>query len=454
MSITTVNPATGEPIKTYEFLSDNEVSQVIDDVHTTFLKWRNESFATRKKLMLNAAKVLRKNNEEYAKVITEEMGKSITSARGEVEKCAWVCEYYAEQTEEFLKPHTTKTDMSKSYVTYQPLGVIFAIMPWNFPFWQVMRFAAPNLMAGNAAILKHAPISSGAALALESMFREAGFPEHLFRTVIMDDIKSDDIIDHKNIRGVTLTGSGRTGEIVGSRAGRALKKVVLELGGSDPYLIMEDADLEMAAEVAIKTRFAVTGQVCISPKRIIVQAAVWDAFNELAIKFAKEFIPADPMKDDTNMGPMSRDDLRANVHRQVQESIQNGAKCLLGGDMPEGKGFYYPPTVLTNVAKGQAAFDEEIFGPVVALIKADSEAHAIEMANDSPFGLGGAVFTKDIKRGEKIALQIEAGTVCVNTNVGSDPRLPFGGIKDSGIGRELAPPGVHEFTNIKTISIK
>ena len=455
MSITTVNPATGKPIKEYEEMPLNAVQAIIDKTHAVQLQWRDTTFTDRSKLMQAAAKVLDDNLDEYATIITTEMGKTITQARAEIKKCAWHCNYYAEHAEKYLKDQIIKTEMKKSYVHFRPFGVIYAIMPWNFPFWQVIRFAAPNLMAGNAAILKHAPISTGAAMALESIFKKAGFPEDLFRTIIVGNDVASKIIEQPHIAGVTLTGSDNTGRIVGAAAGHNLKKVVLELGGSDPYLILHDADLEYAAETCVTGRLHATGQVCISPKRLIIDSSVYKPFVDLVLAKAREFTYGDPMQTDTKMGPMARADLRDEVHHQVQSSIKNGAELLLGGEMPSGEGFYYPATVLANVKRGQAAYDEEIFGPVISLIQADSEAEAIALANDTRFGLGAGVYTKDVKRGEEIAAnQLRAGAVAINTTVTSDPRMPFGGIKDSGIGREMAPPGIFEFMNIKTVSVK
>ncbi len=383
------------------------------------------------------------------------MGKIIAQSNAEIDKCATLCQYFAKETGSLLQAKIIKTNYESSYVTYRPLGIVFAIEPWNFPLWQVFRFAVPNLMAGNAAILKHAPISTGTALAIEAIFKEASFPDNLFKTVIVDNEVAEKIIAHPKIAGVTLTGSDHTGRIIAKNAGENLKKVVLELGGNDAYVILKDADLEQAASTCVNTRMFVSGQVCISPKRLIVEEAIWDDFQQLVLEKTKAFSFGDPMQESSKIGPLAREDLRDTVDQQVRKSIANGAKLLLGGKIPEGPGFYYPPTLLTNVKKGQAAFDEEIFGPVVALIKAKDEDDAIALANDSPYGLGAAVFTKDIKKGEEIAAtKLRAGTCCVNTNVSSDQRLPFGGIKNSGFGRELAPPGIYEFLNVKTVCIK
>lgn len=455
MDVQTVNPATGEIIKNYDLMSDSHIENVVAQAHEAFQLWRDVEMSEREKLMLNASNVLKKNKEEYAALITKEMGKPITSARGEIDKCAWICEYYSKATADYLKPRIVKTEMSKSMVTYKPRGPIFSIMPWNFPFWQVLRFAAPNLTAGNVGILSHAPISSGAALAIEDLFHQAGFPKGVFSSVIIDNDQAAKIIADKRIIGVTLTGSERAGKAVASEAGQSLKKVVLELGGSDPYLILDDADVTEAAKICINDRMANTGQVCISAKRLIVVDSVYDEFLKQALATIRTYKPSDPSKDECNFGPMARSDLRDEVHKQVEDCTSKGAKCLFGGNKIDGPGFFYEPTLLVDIEPGMQAYDAEIFGPVAAIIRAKDEADAIRIANDSPFGLGAAVFTKDIKRGEDIAVnQLHAGTVNVNTAVGSDPRLPFGGINLSGYGRECAEEGIREFVNTKTVNIK
>lgn len=454
MSIETVNPATGETIKSYEEMSSPVVDKIIDDTYNDYLTWREKSFAERAKLLHRTADLLRKNKKKYAELMAQEMGKPITAGEAEAEKCAWVCEYYADNAEELLKPRMIKTEMKKSYVTYRPGGVIFSIMPWNFPMWQVFRFCAPNLMAGHGCLLKHAPISTGTALEIEKLLRDAGLPKNIFRTLVIDTDEASRVIANPKIAAVTLTGSERAGMAVGSEAGKSLKKVVLELGGSDPYVILEDADLDLAVENCVASRLNNTGQVCIAAKRMIIVDAVYEKFKELVLKKIQDYKVGDPLHRDTKMGPMARDDLRAEVHKQVQASIQEGATCEAGGELPQDKGFYYPPTVLTAVKPGMAAFDEEIFGPVIALIYAKDEANAIELANNTKYGLAAAVFTQDIERGEKIAREkIRAGSCAVNTYVKSDPRLPFGGIKYSGYGRELSAEGIKAFMNVKTISI-
>lgn len=455
MSIQTINPATGKLIKEYGEMPHKEVMGIIDDCHKAYLQWREVSFAERSKCMKKAAQLLKSEKEKYGKIITEEMGKPITAAMGEIEKCAWVCEHYAEHAENYLKPRQIKTEMQKSYVAYKPTGVIFAIMPWNFPFWQVFRFAAPNIMGGNVGILKHAPISTGAALAIEQIFEDAGFPKNIFRSLVIDTDEASQVIAHPKVAAVTLTGSEGAGKVVGSEAARNLKKVVLELGGSDPYLILEDADLDLAAEQCVKSRMNNSGQVCISAKRMIIVDKIADEFEKKVLQKLNEVKMGDPMDPNINFGPIAREDLRDLVAKQVEESIAKGAECILGGKPESGEGFYYPPTVLKNVKPNMPAYDEEIFGPVISFIRVKDENEAIDVANATRFGLAGAVFTKDIARGEAIARdKIVSGTVNVNVLVGSDPRLPFGGTKSSGYGRELAAEGIHEFMNVKTISVR
>jgi len=450
-----INPTTGKRQASYDCMTQQEVEKIISDMAAVRILHEKTSFEERASKMKKAGEILNIRCDEFAKIITEEMGKPITQARAEIKKCAWLCEFYAEHTEEYLKPELIKTDYSKSYITYEPLGIIFAVMPWNFPFWQVMRFAVPNLMVGNAGLLKHAPNSTGAALAIEDLFAEAGFPKNLFRSLVIDVDLAGFCIEHPKVAGVTLTGSNRAGQAVGAQAGKALKKVVLELGGSDPYLILEDADLALAAEECALSRMANAGQVCISAKRIIVVEAVREKFLELFLPKIAAYQPGDPMKDQTNLGPMAREDLRNQLHDQVDRSIRAGAKLHMGGNKVPGPGFFYEPTVFLDVKKNTPAYDEELFGPVVCVINAKDEEEAIRIANDTPYGLGAVVFTKDLNKGEQIARdRLKAGTCNVNARVSSDPRLPFGGIKESGYGRELAAFGVREFMNVKTVVIR
>lgn len=433
----------------------SEVNNIMDLTADSFEKWKETSFGHRSNLMMKAAQVLKAKREEYSELMTLEMGKPISQSKAEVEKCAWVCEYYADNAEKFLKDELIQTDASKSFVTYQPLGTVLAVMPWNFPFWQVFRFAAPGLMAGNAGILKHASNVSGCALAIEEVFREAGFPENLFRTILVPSSQMEAVIKNEKIKAVTLTGSVTAGKAVAKTAGSVLKKTVMELGGSDPYIILEDADLEMASETCVNARLINAGQSCIAAKRFIVVEKVYDEFEKLFVTKMKIKKMGNPFDESNHIGPQASVLLRDELHQQVVKSVELGAKLLLGGEIPETVGAWYPPTVLSNVKKGMPAYDEELFGPVAAIIKVKDENQAIEFANDSIFGLGAAVFTRDYERGEKIAAEkLQAGCCFVNAFVKSDPRLPFGGIKESGYGRELSSFGIREFVNIKTVYIK
>lgn len=452
--IDVMNPTTGELRQSYTIETPEAIQAMMDRMHQVQQDWAQTPFSKRAECLNKTAALLRERVQDYATIITEEMGKPITQAKGEIEKCAWICEYYAQEGENFLKAVSTQTDKAKSYTCYEPLGIVFAVMPWNYPFWQVMRFAAPNLMGGNAGLLKHAPNSMGAAKAMQQLFVDAGFPEGLFYSVVCDVDVVPQMIGHHAVGGVTLTGSERAGAAVAAEAGKALKKVVLELGGTDPYLILEDADIDLASEQCVKSRMNNTGQVCIAAKRMIVVESVYDSFVEAVLEKVKVYQSGDPMLAETNLGPMARDDLRQGLHKQVQQAISDGAKCVVGGEMPDGVGCFYPATVLLDVKANNIAFREELFGPVIIIIEAKDEAEAIAMANDSNYGLAAAVFTTDVARGEKIARDcVRAGTVSVNGLVSSDPRLPFGGIKRSGYGREMAAAGIHEFMNLKTIVV-
>jgi succinate-semialdehyde dehydrogenase/glutarate-semialdehyde dehydrogenase len=450
-----VNPATEEKIESYNEHTRQEINTILEKVDKSQKSWKKTEFSERSQLMKRAAEVLRSNSDKYAKLMAHEMGKPITGARSEVEKCAWVCEYYAENAVEFLSDEVIETDASQSFVTFRPMGVILAVMPWNFPFWQVFRFAAPGLMAGNAGVLKHASNVTGCALAIEEIFREAGFPKHLFRTIKIPGKKVSEIIENPVIKAVTLTGSVPAGKAVAEKAGSLLKKTVMELGGSDPYLVLEDADLEAAAQTCATSRLINSGQSCIAAKRFIVVESVLDEFTEKFTGQMRSKTMSAPMDEESDLGPQARNDLRDELHEQVQKSIEKGAKCILGGKIPERKGAWYPPTILTNVAPGMPAYEEELFGPVAAIIKAKDEEDAIRIANDSKFGLGAAVFTEDAEKGRHIAAKkLNAGCCFVNQFVKSDPRLPFGGVLESGYGRELSHYGIKEFVNIKTVYVK
>jgi succinate-semialdehyde dehydrogenase/glutarate-semialdehyde dehydrogenase len=448
-----INPATGVLIKDYPEHSDADVVTILEETDAEFRKWRQTTFAQRAALMHRAAEIQRSNKRKYAEIITLEMGKTITESLSEVEKCAAACDYYADNAEKFLADEIIASDAGKSFAAFEPIGIVLAVMPWNFPFWQVMRFAAPALMAGNAGVLKHASNVPGSALALEEVFREAGFPENLFRTLMITSRQVEKVIRHPLVKAVTLTGSEPAGMQVASVAGHELKKTVLELGGSDPYIVLEDADLTKCVAVSAASRMINQGQSCIAAKRFIVIDSVVKEFEKQQAAIMQALKMGDPMQPDTKVGPLARLDLLEELDGQVQRSIKAGARLLCGGHKVDGPGVFYLPTVLTDVRKGMAVYDEETFGPVSAIIPVKNAEEAIAVANDSPFGLGGAVWSKDLKRAEMVARRIETGAVFINGMTKSDPRLPFGGVKKSGYGRELSHYGIKEFVNIKTIWI-
>lgn len=455
MQITTINPATGEIIRRYEEMSADETMQIIQASHQAYLSWREYSIARRAEPVRKLAELLIERKHDYAVLMATEMGKPLLQGEAEVEKCAALCRHYADYAEEYLQPHTIKTEMTKSYVTYEPQGLVLGIMPWNFPFWQVFRFAVPTMMAGNGALLKHAPISTGTAVAIEKLFKDAGCAENIFRTLIISNETAADVMAHPHVAAVTFTGSVAAGRIIAAEAGRALKKTVLELGGSDPYVILADADLQLAVDACVTSRMSNTGQSCIAPKRLIVVDSVHENFVQLLQEKVSGYIMGNPLEPSVKIGPMAREDLRDHLHQQVEECIAKGAKLVRGGHIPDMPGFYYPPTILTDIKKGMPAYQEELFGPVLAVITAASEEEALAIANSTEYGLGAGVFTKDIARGEHIAAKIlQAGTCVVNTFVASDSRLPFGGIKNSGYGRELAREGILSFVNVKTVNVK
>ncbi|HKY23103.1 MAG TPA: NAD-dependent succinate-semialdehyde dehydrogenase [Vicinamibacterales bacterium] len=449
-----VNPATGETIKTYDEMTPPQAAAAIADVHEAWNAWRKTTFAARATPMKRAAAILRERKEEFATLMALEMGKPLKQGIAEAEKCALCCDYYADNAETHLAPEIVQTEASRSYVAFDPLGVVLAVMPWNFPFWQVFRFAAPALMAGNAALLKHASNVPGCALAVEEIFAQAGFPKNLFRTLLIGSRQVKAVIEHPLVRAVTLTGSTPAGKAVAAQAGAVVKKAVLELGGSDAYVILEDADLDHAVNTCVTSRLINSGQSCVNAKRFVVVEAVLAPFTERVVASMRKRRMGNPLADGTDIGPQARLDLRDDLHKQVIASIAKGATLLLGGELPSGFGSYYPPTVLADVRPGMPAYDEELFGPVASIVKARDEADAVRIANDSVFGLGAAVFTKDIVRGERIARELEAGCAFVNTLVASDPRLPFGGIKESGYGRELGSYGIKEFMNAKMVYVK
>ena len=449
-----LNPFTGKILQHYTKTSAHEVRTAIGNAHAAHLAWRHTSFAERARPMRKAAALLRERAGEYGRLMALEMGKPVRDGEGEAKKCALGCDYYAEHAERFLATEAVDLGERKGRVVFNPLGVLLAVMPWNFPFWQVIRFAAPALMAGNAGVLKHAANVPGCALALETLFRDAGFPEHLFRTLLIDSGDVESVIAHPLVRAVSLTGSSGAGRAVAAAAGKHLKKCVLELGGSDPYLVLEDADIGFTAAQCAKARLVNGGQSCIAGKRFIVIENRRKEFERALVSEMAKAKMGDPLDESTTLGPMARHDLRDSLHEQVKKSIERGSRCLLGGEIPDGAGAFYPSTVLSDVREGMPAFDEEMFGPVAAIIAARDNKEAIRLANESEFGLGGGVFTRDLALGERLASRdVESGLVFVNAPVESNPALPFGGIKESGYGRELSAYGIREFVNIKTVVV-
>ena len=453
--LVSIDPTTGDQLANYPEMTPEEVDRILHAAMGAWHKWRRTGFATRSNLLRNVAALLRQNSAEYAKLMAREMGKPISQGRTEVEKCAWTCDYFAEHAPQFLAPEEVHTDATRSFVAYQPLGVVLAVMPWNFPFWQVFRFVAPTLMAGNAAVLKHASNVTGCALAIEAVLHEAGFGAALFRTLRLASANLPLALNHPAVCAVTLTGSTPAGQSVASQAGAQLKKTVLELGGSDPYLILADADLDTCVPICASARMLNGGQSCIAAKRFIVVESLRAAFESALVERLRSLRLGNPLDEAVELGPMARRDLRDDLHRQVTTSLAAGARLLLGGQPSPCPGAFYPATVLTDVRPGMPAYDEELFGPVAAIVPVTDEAAAIRAANDTIFGLGAAVFTRDLAKGERIAAEeLEAGCCFVNSAVKSDPRLPFGGIKQSGYGRELSVFGIREFTNIKTVFVK
>ena len=451
MTVASINPTTGETLETFAETTPAALERVLDQALAAYQSWSRCSYAQRAQAMREAGRLLRERKTQHARTMALEMGKPLMQGEAEAEKCAWVCDYYAEHAERFLADEPRETDASKAFVRFDPIGPVLAIMPWNFPFWQVFRFAAPALIAGNAGLLKHAPNVTRCALGIEAIFQEAGFPEGLFRALILSNEAAATVIADPRVRAVTLTGSDRAGSQVAEQAGRHLKKTVLELGGSDPFIVLEDADVALAARTAAEARLLNSGQSCIAAKRFIVVEPVADRFLDAFVAAMRTRRMGDPLAPDTQIGPQARQDLRANLHRQVEASVRRGAQLVLGGTLPEGPGFYYAPTVLAAVAEGMPAFDEEVFGPVAAVIRVKDESQAVRVASASRYGLGASVWTADSARGERLARELEAGSVFVNGLVKSDPRLPFGGIKRSGYGRELSEYGLKEFVNIKTV---
>ncbi|MFH1000298.1 MAG: NAD-dependent succinate-semialdehyde dehydrogenase [Bacteroidota bacterium] len=448
-----INPANGKLIHDFKEHSTEEIKSIISDVQKDWQNWKMTSFSHRKSLMHEAAKFLRLKKVEFAEAISLEMGKPLLESMAEVEKSAWVCEYYAENAEQILSDEIIHSDASKSLVSFEPLGIVLAVMPWNFPFWQVFRFAAPALMAGNAAVLKHASNVQASAQNIESVFNLAGFPENLFRNLIIKNTQVEELIRQPFIKAATLTGSEFAGSKVASTCGKEIKKTVLELGGADAFIVLKDANLEKAAKTAVQSRMLNNGQSCIAAKRFIIDHSIMDEFIRLINIEIDKLVIGNPLEKTTTVGPLARADLREEIHAQVLKSIEQGATIIRGGKFIEGEGYFYEPTIVTNLKPGMALYAEESFGPVFSLFSFENEEDAVRIANDTEFGLGGSIWTEDLIKGESMARRIESGSIFINGMTKSDPRLPFGGIKKSGYGRELSHYGIKEFVNIKTIWI-
>ncbi len=451
MALRSVNPATGEELEKFKEHTVGQIDEKLVRAVRAFEDWQAEGVVDRAGPMRAVAKLLLRNKRDHGKTMTLEMGKPIVEAVAEVEKCAWVCEYYANEAPDLLSDVCVPTDAEKSFVRFDPLGPILAVMPWNFPFWQVFRFIAPSMMAGNVGLLKHASNVSRCALTIQELMEEAGFPDGVFQTMLISGSKVERVVRDPRIRAVSLTGSEKAGASVASVAGSEVKKLVLELGGSDPFIVLEDADVETAAKVAAKARCINTGQSCIAAKRFIVEKSVHRTFVDLLIEAMRELRIGDPLSDSTQIGPLAREDLRNELGRQVRSSVSRGARVELGGKPIKGPGFYFEPTILSAIGPGMPAYEEEIFGPVAAVIKVAGEKEAVAVANESKYGLGSSIWTGDVERALRSAGRIEAGMVFVNGMVRSDPRLPFGGVKSSGYGRELGLWGIREFVNTKTV---
>jgi succinate-semialdehyde dehydrogenase/glutarate-semialdehyde dehydrogenase len=459
MAIASINPATLETLKTFAPLSDQQLDEKIQLACETFQSYRRIGFADRAPLMLRASAILESEKKDFARLMTLEMGKPINAAVQEAEKCAWVCRYYAENAERYLADEIIETNATKSYVHFQPLGVVLAVMPWNFPFWQVFRFAAPALMAGNVGLLKHSANVPQCALAIEDIFRRAGFAEGAFQTLLIGSDLVQRVLEDHRVAAATLTGSDAAGRSVAGIAGKQIKKTVLELGGSDPFIVMPSADLEAAITTAVKARTINNGQSCIAAKRFIVHAQIYDEFETRFVELMKALRVGDPMDEATDIGPLATEQILQDLEEQVKVSVAAGAKILTGGrkfkaDGDLSRGHFYEPTVLVDIPKGSPAYQDEIFGPVASLFRVGNVDEAIDLANATPFGLGSAGWTNDESEIRRFIDELEAGSVFINGMVASDPRLPFGGVKNSGYGRELGEFGIREFVNIKTVWIK
>ena len=453
MPISSINPYNSDVLKEFSEYDDRNVDNALKFAEKTFKDWSKTSFTLRRDLMINCANVLEQKIDELSEIITLEMGKIISESRAEIKKCAWVCRYYADHAESFLKNEKLDVEEADSYLVYDPLGIVLAIMPWNFPFWQVFRFAAPGLMSGNVGVLKHASNVPQCALAIEDVFKEAGFPEGAFQTLLIGSDKVVKVIDDARVKAVTLTGSDIAGRKVAERAGKNLKKLVLELGGSDPFIVLKEADIKTAAETAVKARMINCGQSCIAAKRFIIEEPIFNQFIDLFSKTFNDLRGGNPFSEEVDYGPMAREDLVAEISHQVETSVNLGAKVLTGGERPANRGSFYRPTILTHVKPGMPGFDEELFGPVASVISARNANEAVKIANQSKFGLGASLWTQDRDHAWQLAREIETGAVFVNAMVASHPKVPFGGIKDSGYGRELSYLGIREFMNAKSVWI-
>jgi acyl-CoA reductase-like NAD-dependent aldehyde dehydrogenase len=452
--IQTINPATENIVGTFDVMDATQISQIVKKSRIAFESWRRKEITERCDYIRNLVKVLRKNKESYSTLVTHEMGKPIKQSVAEIDKCEWLCDYYAEHAEAFLRDEIIPTEFRKSFVSFEPLGVIAGIMPWNFPFWQVMRYAVPALIAGNVGILKHSSVCLGSALEIEKAFQQAGFPEGVFQAVIGDYRVGEALIQAPGVDAVSVTGSVETGRRIGELASKGLKKFVLELGGSDPFIVLEDADLVQTAHLAAQSRLLNTGQSCIAAKRFIVVKDVAEKFLRLFVENTRSEVVGDPMNPKTTVGPLVRDNQREALGKQVDDAKTKGAEILTGGKKIPGDGYFYEPTVISNVTSDMAVVREEVFGPAAPVIIVNNESEAVQEANNSEFGLGASIWTNDLEKGVRLARQIQSGIVRVNEMVRSDPRLPFGGVKYSGIGRELSEFGIKEFVNIKSVAVK
>jgi succinate-semialdehyde dehydrogenase/glutarate-semialdehyde dehydrogenase len=454
MVLKSINPSNKEVLKEFKENSQTELDDQLRKSTDAFDHWKNATFEKKSKLLKNVGKILRKNKSQYARLMTLEMGKPIAQAESEVEKCAWVCDFYAENGRKFLEKEIIKTDADSSFIQYNPLGVILGIMPWNFPFWQVFRFAVPSLIAGNTVLLKHSSNVPQCARAIEDIFKTAGFENNEFQTLLIRSKKMSTIVEDDRIAAVSLTGSTVAGMKTAEKTGKNIKKTVLELGGSDPFIVLDDVDLNHTVDMAVKARMINNGQSCIAAKRFIVLESIFDKFVKVLTKKISNLTVGDPFDRDSDIGPLATQDIVDQLDRQVKKSVEMGGEVLIGGEKPDMSGFYYLPTIITNIKKGMPVYNEETFGPVAAIIKVKDDQEAVNIANNTCYGLGASIWTNDIKKAERLSKYIEAGNVFVNEVVKSDPRLPFGGIKKSGFGRELSSYGLKEFVNIQTIYIK